>query len=274
MLRALFRPAVPLTLLSLTLSLTLPPAATAATCGNSAVGFQAWKQDFASYARKKGVKQRGLAALAGAQYASRTIAADRNQKSFRYSLDKFMQIRGATTIVAQGRKRKAQDAAFFAALEKRYGVPAGVILAIHGMETGFGRFMGDSNVVDAITTLAYDCRRPAFFTPHALAALQLVDRGGLSAGTLGAKHGEVGHTQFLPGNILKYGVDGNGDGRVDLTNRVDALTSTANFLKKKGWRRGRPYQEGERNFKVIQEWNAATVYQQAIALMAARIDAP
>ncbi|MEC7963650.1 MAG: lytic murein transglycosylase, partial [Pseudomonadota bacterium] len=205
MLRALFRPAVPLTLLSLTLSLTLPPAATAATCGNSAVGFQAWKQDFASYARKKGVKQRGLAALAGAQYASRTIAADRNQKSFRYSLDKFMQIRGATTIVAQGRKRKAQDAAFFAALEKRYGVPAGVILAIHGMETGFGRFMGDSNVVDAITTLAYDCRRPGFFTPHALAALQLVDRGGLSAGTLGAKHGEVGHTQFLPGNILKYG---------------------------------------------------------------------
>ncbi|MEC8197471.1 MAG: lytic murein transglycosylase [Pseudomonadota bacterium] len=166
------------------------------------------------------------------------------------------------------------DAAFFAALEKRYGVPAGVILAIHGMETGFGRFMGDSNVVDAITTLAYDCRRPGFFTPHALAALQLVDRGGLSAGTLGAKHGEVGHTQFLPGNILKYGVDGNGDGRVDLTDRVDALASTANFLKKKGWRRGRPYQEGERNFKVIQEWNAATVYQQAIALMAARIDAP
>ena len=105
MLRALFRPAFTLTL-SLTLSLALAPAATAATCGNSAVGFQAWKQDFASYARKKGVKQRGLAALAGAQYASRTIAADRNQKSFRYSLDKFMQIRGATTIVAQGRKRK------------------------------------------------------------------------------------------------------------------------------------------------------------------------
>ena len=65
--------------------------------------------------------------------------------------------------------------------KKRYGVPAGVVLAIHGMETGFGRFMGDSNVVDAITTLAYDCRRPAFFIPHALAALKLVDRGGLSA---------------------------------------------------------------------------------------------
>lgn len=251
----------------------LPALAQAATCGNTSVGFAAWKQDFATYAKRKGVKQAGLSALAGASYASRTIAADRNQKSFRYTLDKFLKIRGADTIVALGRKRKAANPAFYAALEKKYGVPAGVILAIHGMETGFGNFMGDSNVIDAITTLAYDCRRPQFFTPHALAALKLVDRGGLSAGTQGAKHGEVGHTQFLPENILKYGVDGNGDGRVDLTNLTDSLTSTANFLKKKGWKKTRGYQEGERNFKVIQEWNAAGVYQKAIALMAARIDA-
>lgn len=252
---------------------TLPVTAQAATCGNTAVGFSAWKQDFAAYAIRKGVKQAGLSALAGASYASRTIAADRNQRSFRYTLDKFLKIRGADTIVALGRKRKAANPTFYAALEKKYGVPAGVILAIHGMETGFGNFMGDSNVIDAITTLAYDCRRPQFFTPHAVAALKLVDRGGLSAGTQGAKHGEVGHTQFLPENILKYGVDGNGDGRVDLTNLTDSLTSTANFLKKKGWKKGRGYQEGERNFKVIQEWNAAGVYQKAIALMAARIDA-
>ena len=72
--------------------------------------------------------------------------------------------------------------------------------------------------------------------------------------------------------MLAYGVDGNGDGKVDLNNLTDAMASTANFLAQKGWQRGRGYQEGEPNFAVIKQWNAATVYQQAIALMGARID--
>ena len=82
----------------------------------------------------------------------------------------------------------------------------------------------------------------------------------------------MGHTQFLPGNALAYGVDGNGDGAVDLNTMADALASTANYLRQKGWQPGKGYQDGEPNFAVIKEWNAAKVYQQAIALMAARID--
>ncbi|GGO28582.1 murein transglycosylase [Gemmobacter aquaticus] len=227
----------------------------------------------AQEAAAAGVGERGLAALMGSSYASKTIAADRNQKSFKYSLDKFLQVRGADTIIAQGRKRKAASAGFYQSLEQRYGVPAGVLIAIHGMETGFGSFMGDSNVISAIATLAYDCRRSDYFTPHLVAALQLVDMGVLSPKSVGAKHGEVGHTQFLPGNVLRYGIDGDGDGRVDLTKQADALASTANFLAQKGWRPGAGYQEGEPNFAVIREWNAAKVYQQAIALMGAKIDA-
>jgi lytic murein transglycosylase len=246
--------------------------ALAAQCGNTANGFEAWKGAFAQEARAAGVGQRGLDALAGARYANGTIAADRNQKSFKYSLSKFMQVRGADTIVAQGRKRKARSAGLFNALEQRYGVPAGVLLAIHGMETGFGGFMGNSAVVSAITTLAYDCRRSDFFVPHAIGALKLVDRGAITPNTQGAKHGELGHTQFLPGNALTYGVDGNGDGRVDFYNEVDALASTANFLRQKGWQPGAGYQEGQTNFNVIKQWNAAGVYQKAIAIMAARID--
>lgn len=246
--------------------------ALAATCGNSADGFSNWKAAFATEAAAEGVGQRGLQALAGAQYASGTIAADRNQKSFKYSLEKFLQVRGATTIVAQGRKRRARDAAFYDALERQYGVPAGVLIAIHGMETGFGGFMGDSAVVSAIVTLTYDCRRSDFFRPHALGALKLVDQGAITAQTKGAKHGELGHTQFLPGNALRYGVDANGDGRVDFYNLTDALASTANFLRQKGWQPGQGYQEGQPNFAVIQHWNAAGVYQKAIALMGAQID--
>lgn len=246
--------------------------AIAAQCGNDANGFNAWKAAFAAEAERAGVKQRGLQALANAQYATGTIQADRNQKSFRFTLDKFLQIRGADTIVSQGRKRKAGNANFYASLERQYGVPAGVLLAIHGMETGFGGFMGDSSVVSAITTLAYDCRRSDFFVPHAIGALMLVDQGTIDGNTKGAKHGELGHTQFLPGNAMRYGVDGDGNGRVDLYNQTDAMASTANFLRRKGWQPGQGYQEGQPNFQVIKQWNAATVYQQAIAIMGAKID--
>ncbi len=245
----------------------------AATCGNTSAGFAKWKTEFAKEAKRAGVGKAGLKALASAQYATRTIAADRNQKSFRYSLEKFMQVRGSTTIIAQGRKRKTRNADFYASLERQYGVPAGVLIAIHGMETAFGGFMGDSAIVSAITTLAYDCRRSDFFVPHAIGALTLVDQGSITDATKGAKHGELGHTQFLPGNALKYGVDGNGDGRVDFYNQTDAMASTANYLRQKGWKPGKGYQEGEPNFRVIKEWNAATVYQKAIAIMGARIDA-
>lgn len=244
----------------------------AAPCSDTSAGFEAWKPLMAEEARAAGVGEAGRAALLGASYSKATISADRGQKSFKYSLEKFMAVRGADTIVSQGRSRRAKNPEFYATLEAQYGVPAGVILAIHGMETGFGGFMGDTNVVSAISTLAYDCRRSEFFTGHMLAALKLVDMGAISPATVGAKHGEWGHTQFLPGNALAYGVDGDGNGRVDLNSLTDALVSTANYLAQKGWKPGKGYQEGEPNFAVIKEWNAATVYQQAIAIMGARID--
>ena len=226
----------------------------------------------ATEAAAAGVGDAGIAALLGSRYSKATISADRGQKSFKYTLAKFMKVRGAEAIIAQGRKRKAKNPDFYASLERQYGVPAGIILAIHGMETGFGSFKGDTNVVSAIATLAYDCRRSDFFTDHLVAALVLVDRGTITPKSVGAKHGEIGHTQFLPGNALRYGVDGNGDGRVDLNDMVDALASTANYLRAKGWRPGAGYQEGQPNFAVLKEWNAASVYQQALAIMGGKID--
>ena len=242
------------------------------TCADTGSAFEVWKPLMAEIARAEGVGERGIRALHGARYSQATIAADRNQRSFRYSLDKFMQVRGADTIVQQGRNRKARNPALYDALERQYGVPAGVLIAIHGMETAFGSFMGDTNVVSAIATLTYDCRRSDFFRPHLIWALKLVDQGSISEQTMGAKHGELGHTQFLPGNALTYGIDGNGDGRIDLGDQVDALASTANFLRAKGWRPGQGYQQGEPNFDAIRAWNAAGVYQQAIAIIASRID--
>lgn len=254
------------------LSLGLGQAALAAGCGNTSAGFEDWKSAMAAEAKAEGVGPKGIAALMGASYSRTTIAADRNQKSFKYTLDKFMEVRGAKAIAAQGRKRLAKNRAFYDGLQRAYGVDPGVLIAIHGMETGFGNFMGDTNVVSAIATLTFDCRRSDFFRPHLLGALKLVDQGSVTAATVGAKHGELGHTQFLPGNALAYGVDGDGDGRIDLTGAADALATTANYLHAKGWVPGQGFQPGEPNFAVIGAWNAATVYQQAIALIAAQID--
>lgn len=248
-------------------------AAYAQQCGNNANGFNAWKAEFRQQAAARGAGQRGLAALEGTRYNNATIKADRGQRSFKLSLDQFMQRRGAPAIVRKGRQLKQQNAQLFASIESRYGVPPGVLLAIWGMETNFGGFMGNQNIVSAVATLAYDCRRTEFFTRQLHAALQLVDRGSLRADSIGAAHGEVGQTQFLPENVVKFGVDGNGDGRVDLIrSKADALHSTANFLRGHGWRPGGGYQPGQANYRAIQGWNAASVYQQAIAIMGAEID--
>ena len=237
----------------------------AAQCGNGPGGFEAWKQQFAGEARAKGVGAAGLSALMAANYAQATINADRSMHSFKLSLDQFMVKRGAAAVVSRGRAMKQKNAALFASIEQRYGVPAGPLIAIWGMETAFGSQHGNQNMLSSIATLAYDCRRPEYFTDQLYAALKLIDRGTLSASQRGSMHGEIGQTQFLPKTMLEYGV-GN------LESASGALSSTANYLKAHGWRAGAGYQPGQPNFAAIQEWNAASVYQQAIALMGRQID--
>jgi len=239
--------------------------ADAAQCGSSAAGFPAWKQEFAGEARAKGVSAATIQALMAANYAQATINADRGQRSFSLSLDQFLAKRGAATIVSRGRSLKQSQGALFASIQNRTGVPPGPLLAIWGMETGFGAVSGKQNMLSSIATLAYDCRRSAFFTEHLYAALQLIDRGALSPAQRGSMHGEVGQTQFMPKAILAYGT-----GNLEVA--ANALNSTANFLKAHGWRAGAGYQPGEPNFAAIQAWNAAGVYQKAIALMGRQID--
>jgi membrane-bound lytic murein transglycosylase B len=240
--------------------------ASAAQCGSTAAGFEAWKRQFAGEAQARGVSASTIAALMATNYSTATIAADRGQRSFSLSLNQFLAKRGGSAIVARGRALKQSNAALFTSIQQRFGVPPGPLLAIWGMETGFGSSRGNQNVLSAVATLAYDCRRTAYFTDQLYAALTLVERGIFSAGTRGSMHGEVGHTQFLPKNILNYGIGGS----LDIA--ANALSSTANFLKAHGWRAGAGYQPGEVNFAALQAWNAAPVYEQAIAVIGRQID--
>jgi membrane-bound lytic murein transglycosylase B len=236
----------------------------AASCGNNAAGFEAWKQQFAQENQGR-VGANALSALMSASYATATIRADRGQHSFKLSFDQFMKKRGGAAIISRGKALKRQHAALFQQIEQRYGVPAGPLLAIWGMETGFGAVHGNQNMLSSIATLAYDCRRSEFFTDQLNAALKLIERGTFSAGTRGSMHGEVGQTQFMPKAVLQFG-------QGSLETPAGALMSTAAFLKGHGWSRGGGYGPGQTNFGAIQGWNAASVYQQAIAHIGQAID--
>ena len=125
-------------------------------------------------------------------------------------------------------------------------------------------------VIRTLATMAHDCRRTELFQRELLAALQILQRGDLPLNEMiGAYAGEIGQTQFLPSSYIKYGVDFDGNGHVDLRRSIpDVLASTANLLKTNGWKAGQPYGEGTANFEAMREWNRAVVYRKTIAYFA------
>ena len=154
-------------------------------------------------------------------------------------------------------------------------MPGAVIVAIWGLETAYGAQRGGNMpIVRSLATLAYDCRRSAFFEKELLAALKIIDRGDMTAAQLkGGWAGEIGQTQFLPDAYVKYAVDFDGNGRRDLVNSTaDVLASTANFLKAHGWQRGAGWGPGTANYGVIRDWNKAEVYVKTIAVMAEKLN--
>ena len=255
------------------LALTAGPVM-AAKCGNSAGGFNAWLAQTKKEAAAKGISARTLSvAFKGVSYDASVIKLDRNQKSFKLSLDQFMARRAPASFVSKGKRIMKQNASLLGKIEKRYGVPPEVIVAIWGMETSFGGNSGKKSVVRSLATLAYDCRRSKFFTNELYAALKIIQRGDMTPAQMrGAWAGEIGQTQFLASNYLKFAVDYDRNGKRDLIrSRADVLASTANYLKAYGWRRGAGYQQGEANFRVLKKWNAAGVYQKALALFAKKL---
>ena len=253
-----------------------------AKCSNSGAGFDQFKKEFASYAKRNGIGKRGLRELAKTKYSSKVIAYD--QKIWRkakatkggngsFNFDKFYNKKTAYTR-QKGPSILRKHRRTFDKVERRYGVPREVLTVIWGMETNFGGYMGKSDVITSLAALSHNCRRSSLFRPHLLGALKIVDKGWMKRSQMkGAMHGEIGMTQFLAGNYAKYGVDFDRNGRVDLRRSVpDVLASTANFLRSNGWRPGQSYQPGSHNFRVLNAWNEWTAYQQTIARAAKALE--
>lgn len=268
--RSFFVAAAALTVVSAGAALTAGTAQ-AAQCGNKASGFGAWLQSFKEQAAAQGISRNTInRALNGVTYNRRVVRLDRNQRSFKLSFEKFYARRVSNAMIRRGQRFIKSNASLMNRIEKRYGVPAEVIISIWGLETGYGRNSGNFSIIRSLATLAYDCRRSDFFRKELMAALKIVERGDMSPKQLkGGWAGEIGQTQFLASSYVKYAVDGDGNGRRDLIRSVpDILASTANYLKAKGWRRGQDWGPGTANYGVIREWNRASVYVKTIAVMA------
>ena len=261
--------------IALALMLLLPSAAGAADCGNDGNGFEAWLGRLKQRAAAEGISPAAISsALAGITYDPTVVRLDRSQKSFKLSFEEFYARRVGEGLMRRGRALMRQHQATLDRIEKRFGVPAPILIAIWGLETNYGAdSSGKFSIIRSVATLAYDSRLTVFFTGHLLDALRIVERGDLTLAQLrGGWAGEIGHTQFLPSGYYKYAVDFDGDGRRDLEHSVpDMLASTANFLQGHGWQAGQDWGPGTANYNVIRDWNRAEVYQRTIATMASRL---
>ena len=153
----------------------------AAKCGNNAAGFNAWLAAFKKEAARKGISQRTLdASLSGVSYHSKVISLDRNQRSFRLSFEQFYRKRVSNAMINQGKRLMQTHRSLLSRIESRYGVDPAVIIAIWGLETGYGRNSGNMSVMRSLATLAYACRRSKFFTDELYAALKIVQRGDMT----------------------------------------------------------------------------------------------
>ncbi len=214
-------------------------------------------------------------ALSGVAPDQAVLDFDRRQRyTFRKSFEDYARTRVIPARIKRARSLMAKHAQLLSRIEQRSGVPKELLMAIWTLETdNGGGDMGKLPVVRTLATLAHDCRRTELFQGELIAALQIVNRGDLPLSDLkGAFAGEIGQTQFLPSSYIKYGVDFDGNGHVDLRHSVpDVLASTANLLKVNGWQAGAPFGEGTANFQVMREWNRSEIYRKTMVLFAEKL---
>jgi lytic murein transglycosylase len=246
----------------------------AAPCGGD---FNAFLAAMGREAAAAGVSRAVVdGAFAGLTPDGAVLAFDRRQRGMFHSksFEEYSSTRVVPARLNRARQLMQRHAALLARIERQFGVPGTLLMAIWTLESDNGSGdMGRLPVIRTIATLAHDCRRSELFQTELIAALQILQRGDLPQRELiGAYAGEIGQTQFLPSSYIKYGVDYDGDGRVDLRHSVpDVLASTANLLKTNGWQAGAPFREGTANFEVMREWNRSVVYRKTMVLFAERL---
>lgn len=236
--------------------------------------FEAWKQDFTNRAIAKGYDRALVTSvLSTAVINERALDRDRKQPEFTKPVWSYVDNAASADRLNTGRARMADTKDVFDAVEARYHVPRHILTSIWGLETSYGRIMGNHETVSALATFAFEGRRKAFGEQQLLAVLDLLQAGDVRAEQLtGSWAGAMGMTQFIPTTFRDYAVDFDNDGNKDLwTNRADALGSAAHYLARFGWRKTEPimaevsvpqgfdYSLLEGTKKTVNQWTALGV---------------
>ena len=227
----------------LLVALVAGPAMAAPRCRNTG-SFERWLEAFKKEALAQGISPQIMAEAApDLTFDPAIIRRDQGQAVFNLTFLQFSDKLIAGYRMQNGHEAMKKNAKIFAEVEKAYGVPAPVLTAFWGLESDFGKMFGDYRILRALTTLAYDCRRPDFFRQQLLDALRIVQRGDQRVSDMvGDWAGEFGGMQFTASDYLKNAVDFDHDGRRDLIHSIpDTLASAANFLVSLGWQRGQPW---------------------------------
>ncbi len=233
--------------LALGAALVLPPTLPVAAQTAQETGFQGYLQLLAARARSEGVSERTIAIMtSGLTFNPRVIALDRAQPGANPdappALGPYLRAHVDSARISGGRNMYQTVAGLTPRIERQYGVPAPIILAIWGHETNYGSYKGDFDLARSLATLAYEGRRRELFANEFIALLKMADRGVPRARLTGSWAGAFGNPQFLPSVYLRLAQDDDGDGGADIWNsRADTLASIANYFRDAGWRPGQPW---------------------------------
>jgi membrane-bound lytic murein transglycosylase B len=201
--------------------------------------FATWLQELRAEAMALGIRPQTLdTALTGLRPLLRVIELDRKQPEDTLTYAQYLERILPAARVQKGLRLLNAHRALLQDIGAKYDVPPGLIVALWGMETDFGRATGNFSVLASLATLAYDGRRSALFRRELLEALKIVDAGHVHpAAMTGSWAGAMGQNQFMPSSFMQYAVDYDGDGRRDIwTTVADVFASTANYLSSSGWR--------------------------------------
>jgi membrane-bound lytic murein transglycosylase B len=189
-------------------------------------------------AQQEGISQPVIdKAFANVTLLKRVIASDKNQLEKKIMLDDYLKRVLTQRRMTQAKEMYQLNAELLSKASAAYGVPANYIVALWGMESNFGRLQGKENIISAMASLAFEGRREAFFTDQLMAALHILQDDHIEIENFkGSWAGAMGQCQFMPSSFIKYGADGDGDGKIDIwNNKADVFASTANYLSSEGW---------------------------------------
>lgn len=183
-------------------------------------------------------------AMVGVDFLPDVLDRQENQKEFNLPIWEYLDISASDERVRNGRQQLRRHRELLNRIELAFGVESEVTAAIWGLETGYGTVRGDTPVLSALATLAFRGRRARYFEGELIAAMRLIQTMGCKPSDfVGSWAGALGHGQFMPSAVIGFGVDFDGDGRLQLCGEdpTDALASIANYLKKHGWKKGQPW---------------------------------